>query len=127
MSKVEQGLKYTDTHEWVAVDGDTARVGISDHAQELLGELVYVELPEVGAEIAAGDEVCVVESVKAASDVYTPISGTVLEVNEALEGSPDLVNSDPYAKGWLFKIKLSKPSEAEAMMDTAAYQECLGE
>jgi glycine cleavage system H protein len=125
MSNVAQDLRYADTHEWVRVNGKTAVVGISDHAQELLGELVYVELPEVGADIAAGDEVCVVESVKAASDVYSPVSGTIVEVNEALEGAPNLVNDAPYSGGWLFKVELSNVSEAEAMMDAAAYEECL--
>lgn len=125
MSNVAQDLRYADTHEWVRVNGKTAVVGISDYAQGLLGELVYVELPEVGAEIAIGDEVCVVESVKAASDVYSPISGTVVDVNEALEGAPNLINDAPYSGGWLFKVELSDVSEAEAMMDATAYEECL--
>ncbi len=125
MSNVAQDLRYADTHEWVRVNGKTAVVGISDYAQGLLGELVYVELPEVGAEIAAGDEVCVVESVKAASDVYSPVSGTVVDVNEALEGAPNLINDAPYSGGWLFKVELSDVSEAEAMMDATAYEECL--
>jgi glycine cleavage system H protein len=125
MSNVAQDLRYTDTHEWVRVNDKTAVVGISDYAQGLLGELVYVELPEVGAEIAAGDEVCVVESVKAASDVYSPVSGTIVDVNEALEGAPNLINDAPYSGGWLFKVELSDVSEAEAMMDATAYEECL--
>ena len=125
MSNVAQDLRYADTHEWVRVNGKTAVVGISDHAQGLLGELVYVELPEVDAEISAGDEVCVVESVKAASDVYSPVSGTIVEVNEALEGAPNLINDAPYSGGWLFKVELSNVSETEAMMDATAYETCL--
>ena len=125
MSHVEDDLNYAETHEWVRVEGEAAGGGISDHAQQLLGELVYVELPEVGTEVEAGDEVCVVESVKAASDVYTPVSGTIVEVNEALEGAPNLVNDAPYSKGWLFKIELSNAGEVEKLMDASAYEACL--
>ena len=123
MSIVENGLHYADTHEWVRVDGDTATVGISDHAQALLGDLVYVELPEVGSEVSAKDEVAVVESVKAASDVYAPVSGKILEVNEALEEEPGLVNSVPYDGGWLYKVALQDSSEVSHLMSAGDYEE----
>ena len=127
MSEVKENLKYNDSHEWVALEGDIATIGVSDHAQSLLGELVYVELPEVGTEYAKGDEVAVVESVKAASDVYSPVSGEVVEVNESLEDSPNLVNDDPYEEGWLYKIKLSNSAEMDELMDAATYEETLDE
>jgi glycine cleavage system H protein len=122
MSEVKKGLKYNDSHEWVAVDGEIATVGISDQAQELLGELVFVELPEVGAEIAKGDEIAVVESVKAASDIYSPVSGEVVEVNEDLETSPSFVNDEPYGTGWIFKIRLSNMAEVDDLMDADKYE-----
>jgi len=99
-------LKYTKEHEWVRIDGDTATLGISDHAQEALGDIVFVELPEIGRTIDAGEAYAVVESVKAVSDVYAPVSGEVIEVNEALEGEPEKVNTDPYGAGWIAKIKI---------------------
>jgi len=99
-------LKYTKEHEWVRIDGDTATFGISDHAQEALGDIVFVELPEIGRTIDAGEAYAVVESVKAVSDVYAPVSGEVIEVNEALEGEPEKVNTDPYGTGWIAKIKI---------------------
>lgn len=125
MSHVEPGLHYTDSHEWVSVEGDIATIGITDHAQELLGDLVYVELPEVGSELSSGDEAGVVESVKAASDVYTPVSGTITAINDALEASPDLVNSEPYSEGWLYRIQLSQPNEIDTMLTAEAYQDCI--
>ena len=103
MSNIPNELKYTKSHEWVKVDGDVATVGITEHAQSLLGDLVFVELPEVGDELSAGDDACVVESVKAASDVYTPINGEVLEVNNGVVEDPAQVNNEPYQGGWLFK------------------------
>jgi glycine cleavage system H protein len=122
MSHVPNELKYADSHEWVRVDDDgTATVGITDHAQELLGDLVFVELPEVGATLSAGSECAVVESVKAASDVYSPVSGEVLEANETLADAPETINSDPYEAGWIFKLRLSDPSELEALKDADAY------
>lgn len=122
MSHVPNQLKYADSHEWVRVEDDgTATVGITDHAQELLGDLVFVELPEVGATLSAGGECAVVESVKAASDVYSPVSGEVLETNETLADAPETINSDPYEAGWIFKLKLSDPSELEALKDADAY------
>lgn len=119
--------KYTEEHEWVRVEDDGATIGISDYAQEQLGELVFVELPEVGAEFAKGDEVAVVESVKAATEVHAPASGVVTAVNEALEDQPDKVNQDPMGDGWFIKIKLSDPSELDALMDEAAYQTKIAE
>lgn len=121
MSNVPTELKYTKSHEWVAIDGDTATVGITDHAQDLLGDMVFIELPEVGDNVEAGNECAVVESVKAASDVYSPLSGEVVEVNEALADSPEMTNSDPYGAGWLFKVKMSNAAEVDGMLDAAAY------
>ncbi|MDF2939565.1 MAG: glycine cleavage system protein [Gammaproteobacteria bacterium] len=123
MSHVEEDLKYADTHEWVRMDDEaTATVGISDHAQHLLGELVFVELPEVGTEIEAGEEVGVVESVKAASDVYSPVSGTIIEINDVLERTPELVNTEPYGDGWLYRIKINDSTEVDSLMSADQYQ-----
>ena len=113
-------IKYTEDHEWVKVEGDTATVGITVHAQDALGDVVFVELPEVGATLAQKDTAGVVESVKAAADVYMPISGEVTEVNEALRDDPSLANSDPLGAGWFFKVKLSDPSQLDALMDETA-------
>lgn len=122
MSEVPSELKYTKSHEWLRVEDDgLITVGISDHAQELLGDLVFVELPESGAEFNAGDECCVVESVKAASDVYMPVSGEIVEVNETLTDEPEIINNSPYDNGWLFKVKPSG-DEMDDMMDADAYQ-----
>ncbi|MBT8120449.1 MAG: glycine cleavage system protein GcvH [Gammaproteobacteria bacterium] len=122
MSEVPLELKYTKSHEWLRVEDDgLVTVGISDHAQELLGDLVFVELPETGTEFVAGDECCVVESVKAASDVYMPISGEIVEINEALVDEPEIINSSPYDSGWLFKVQPSA-EEIEDLMDADAYQ-----
>ena len=121
MSDVPSELKYTKSHEWLRVEEDgLITVGISDHAQELLGDLVFVELPETGTEFVAGDECCVVESVKAASDVYMPISGEIVEVNEALVDEPEIINSSPYDSGWLFKVQPSA-EEIKELMDADAY------
>ena len=123
MSNIPSELKYLSSHEWVRVeaDGETAVIGITDHAQELLGDVVFVEVPELGAEIAAGDEAGVVESVKAASDIFSPVSGEVIDINEALEESPETVNSEPYDEGWFFKVKLSDTSELDVLLDAEAY------
>ncbi len=122
MSEVPSELKYTASHEWLRVEDDgLITVGISDHAQALLGDLVFVELPEAGTEFVAGDECCVVESVKAASDVYMPISGEIIEINEALADEPEIINTSPYDNGWLFKMKASA-EELEDLMDAEAYQ-----
>lgn len=123
MSEIPSELRYTKSHEWVRDENDgTVFIGITDHAQELLGDLVFVELPEVGSELAAEDAVCVVESVKAASDVYMPVSGEVLEVNDALADSPETINDSPYDDGWLIKVKLSNPDEMDDLMDADAYE-----
>jgi len=119
--------KYTKDHEWIDVDGDIGTVGITDHAQEQLGELVYVEVPEVGATLDQGDEACVVESVKAASEVYSPCSGEIVEVNEDLADAPTTVNDHAEGDGWLFKIKLSDMTELDEFMDEAEYKEFLKE
>ncbi|RUO36107.1 glycine cleavage system protein H [Aliidiomarina shirensis] len=122
MSNVPNELKYASSHEWIRSEGDGVyTVGISEHAQELLGDMVFVELPEVGDNVAAGDDVAVAESVKAASDIYAPIAGEILSVNEELEDSPELVNSDPYGDGWLFKIKADDESELESLLDAESY------
>ncbi len=118
---------FTEDHEWIAVDGDTATVGITDHAQDQLGDIVFVELPEVDEEYGKGDDTAVVESVKAAGDVHNPVSGTVTEVNETLEDEPALVNTSPEGDGWIYKIKLSDPAELEDLMDEAAYQAFISE
>ncbi len=115
-------IKYTEDHEWVKVDGDIAIVGITEHAQDALGDVVFVELPEVGKTLAQKDVAGVVESVKAAADVYMPVSGEVVEVNQALAEEPSLANSDPMGAGWFFKVKLAKPTEIAALMDEAAYK-----
>ncbi len=113
--------KFTQDHEWIRIEGDTAVVGITQHAQDALGDVVFVDLPEVGKTMAQKDTAGVVESVKAAADVYMPISGTVLEVNEALRADPSLANTDPLGAGWFFKVKLSQPSEVDALLDETAY------
>lgn len=120
MSNVPAEFKYTKSHEWIAVDGDTATVGITDHAQDLLGDMVFIELPDVGTSFEKGDDCAVVESVKAASDVYSPLSGDVIEVNEALADNPEAVNNEPYAS-WLFKIKMSDVSQLDDMLDADTY------
>ena len=117
------GTKYTDDHEWITVAGDVVTIGITNYAQEQLGDVVFVDLPEVGAELSKGDEAGVIESVKAASELYAPVSGTVAEVNEALNDEPALLNSDPEAGGWIVKITLSNAGELDGLMDEAAYKE----
>ncbi|MGQ9725146.1 MAG: glycine cleavage system protein GcvH [Tepidimonas sp.] len=114
-------LKYTPDHEWIRVEGDVATVGITHHAQDALGDVVFVELPEVGKTLAQKDVAGVVESVKAAADVYMPVSGEVVEVNEALRADPSLANRDPLGAGWFFKVRLSAPAEVEALLDETAY------
>lgn len=122
MSELPVELKYAPSHEWARLDSDgTVVIGITDHAQEALGDVVYVELPEIGAEVDAGAEIAVIESVKAASDIYSPVTGEVIEVNPALEDEPETVNHSPYADGWFFRIKVSNPSELDDMMDAERY------
>jgi glycine cleavage system H protein len=116
-------LYFTREHEWIRVEGDTATVGISDHAQEALGDIVFAEVPEVGKQLNKGQEAAVVESVKAASDVYAPVSGEVIEGNPAVADDPSVINSDPEGEGWFFRLKLSDPSELDGLMDEAAYRE----
>jgi glycine cleavage system H protein len=124
MSNVPAELKYTKSHEWVKDNGDgTVTVGITDHAQELLGDMVFVEVPEVGRAVSAGEDCAVVESVKAASDVYSPVSGEVVEGNEGLADAPETVNSDAFGEGWMFKVKLSDAGELGGLMDASAYEE----
>jgi glycine cleavage system H protein len=125
MSEVPAELKFLSTHEWVLVEDGVATVGVSDHAQELLGDLVYVELPEVGSTVAAGDSVGVIESVKAASDTYAPIAGEIIEVNEDLEDAPERINVDPYGDGWMYKMSIEDEEELENLLDAEAYSESI--
>ena len=128
MSDIPSDLLYTESHEWVSVEDDgTARIGITDHAQAALGDLVFVELPEVGSSFGRGDACAVVESVKAASDIYAPVSGEVTAINEDLEDDPGMINNDPYGDGWLFTVSLDDPSEADGLLDAEAYGESLEE
>ena len=115
-------MYFTQDHEWISVEGDSATVGITDYAQAQLGDVVFVEVPPAGTEVAKGKEAAVVESVKAASDVYAPVSGTVTEANAELEGDPSLVNTAPEGNGWFFRLKLSNPAELEGLMDDTAYK-----
>ena len=124
MSEIPSELRYTKSHEWVrSMDDGHLEVGISDHAQEMLGDMVYVELPEVGATVTAGDDCAVVESVKAASDVYAPISGEIVEVNSLLNDAPETVNSDPYGAGWLFRLQPVDDNEVNELLDAEGYSE----
>ena len=120
MSKILDDLRYADSHEWVKLEGDIATVGITDYAQHALGNIVYVDMPEVGDEVTQGEDFGAVESVKAASDLLSPVSGEVVEINEALEDEPELVNQDAFAN-WIMKVKVSDPSEIEKLLDAAAY------
>ena len=120
-------MRYTEDHEWLRVDNGIATVGITDHAQSQLGDLVMVELPAVGKEVEKGAEVVVVESVKAASEVKAPVSGRIVEVNEALASEPSKANEDPTGEGWFFKIKMSDPSELDTLMDESTYNSLIGE
>jgi glycine cleavage system H protein len=120
--KLEQGLKYSEEHEWVRVEGEEAVIGISDYAQDQLSDVVYVELPEVGDTFARGEIFAVVESVKAASDVYMPLSGEILDINDILEDSPEIVNEDPYGEAWFVRIAISDLSEVEDLLDAESYR-----
>lgn len=115
-------LRYTKDHEWISLDGDTATVGITDFAQKELGDIVYVEVETIGKTMQAGEVFGTVEAVKTVSDLFLPVSGTILELNKALGGAPELVNNDPYGKGWMIKMKLSNPSDYDSLMDAAAYE-----
>lgn len=121
MSNTPSELKYASSHEWARLDGDVVTVGITDHAQEALGDLVYVEMPDVGDSVSAGDEAGVVESVKAASDIYAPVSGEVIAVNDALGDTPEIINTDPYNEGWIYKIRISDVSELDNLMSGDEY------
>ena len=124
MNKIPELLKYTSTHEWIRVEeNNIACVGITSHAQALLGDIVYVELPAVQKILQRNEEVCVLESVKAAADVYAPLSGVVTEINRSLSDKPELINSDPYGKGWLFRLQFSEASELEKLLNLAAYEQ----
>jgi len=125
MSEVPSELKFLSTHEWVLVEGKVATIGVSDHAQELLGDLVYVELPEQGSTVSAGDSVGVIESVKAASDTYAPVSGEVIEINDELEDAPERINNDAYGDGWMYKISMEDPEEVGDLLDADAYSEAI--
>jgi len=120
-------LKFTTDHEWIRVEGDTAVIGVTDYAQQQLGDVVFVELPEVGKVLERGKEAAVVESVKAASEVYAPIDGEVTEINPLLQDQPDTVNSDPHGAGWLFKIKLSDTAQLDALLDETQYKNMIAE
>jgi glycine cleavage system H protein len=120
-------LRYTQEHEWVRVDGTTARVGITDYAQDALGDVVYVDLPEVGATVAAMASCCEVESTKSVSEIFSPLSGTVSEVNSDLTDTPQMINEDPYGKGWIFAVELADAGEVDGLMDAAAYRAFLDE
>ena len=126
MSTILEGLRYAESHEYVKVEGEYGYVGITDYAQHELGNVVYVDMPDVDDEVTAGEDFGAVESVKAASDLISPVSGVVVEINEALNDSPELVNSDPYAN-WIIKVKLSDPTEADALMDAEAYKAFINE
>ena len=121
MSKILEGLKYSESHEWVSVDGNVATIGVTDFSQSEMGDITYVDMPDVDDEVTAGEEFGALESVKASSDLYSPVSGTVIATNEALEDSPETVNEDAYA-AWIIKVEMSDPSELDALMDAAAYE-----
>jgi glycine cleavage system H protein len=123
---VPDDLYYTESHEWVRQEGENARVGITDHAQAELTDVVFVELPKIGGKAEARGQIAVVESVKAASDIYAPVKGTVVEVNKALEGNPALVNTDPFGEGWIFVLKMDAPDDVKQLKDAAAYRKQIG-
>lgn len=125
-SEIPADLLFQTSHEWARIDGDIATVGISDHAQAELTDVVFVELPPIGKKVDAGDPTAVVESVKAASDIYSPLSGEVVEVNPAVEADPSLVNTAPYGEGWIFKVKLSKPDQIASLLSPSAYGGLIG-
>lgn len=126
MSKILEGLKYSESHEWVKVDGNAAYIGVSDFAQKEMGDITYVDMPEEGDDVIAGEEFGALESVKASSDLISPVSGTVVEVNADLEDAPEKVNEDAYGS-WIIKVKMSDPSELDALLDAAGYKALIGE
>jgi glycine cleavage system H protein len=121
----KEELKYTQTHEWIKIEGDTGIVGVTDYAQQQMGDIVFVDLPKVGLKLEKGKQACVVESVKSAFDIYSPVSGEVIEVNNSLSNDPAKINQDAYGEGWIFKIKISNPSEADSLMSYSQYEEFL--
>jgi glycine cleavage system H protein len=124
---IPEDLKYTSEHEWIRVAGDTAEVGITDYAQDQLGDIVYVSLPEAGAEVAAGDSIGELESTKSVSDIFAPVSGTVTEANTGLDDAPEKVNSDPYGAGWLIRIRLTEAGAVDGLLDAEGYRAQIGE
>ena len=127
MSNIPAELRFAESHEWARLEADgTVTVGISDHAQEALGDVVFVELPTVGSELSTGASAGVVESVKAASDIYSPLDGVVTQINESLSLNPELVNSDTYGEGWMFRLQLSNPAQLDSLLDAAGYAEAIG-
>ncbi|MGI8819976.1 MAG: glycine cleavage system protein GcvH [Chthoniobacterales bacterium] len=126
MSNVPDDLYYTESHEWVRVEGENARVGITDHAQAELTDVVFVEPPKIGTQLDARANAAVVESVKAASDIYAPVKGEVIEINEALSSNPALVNTDPFGEGWIFVLKMASPDDVKQLKDAAAYRQAVG-
>jgi glycine cleavage system H protein len=122
---VPKNLRYTSDHEWVKIEGTIATVGITDHAQEELGDVVFVELPSVGLAVGLGDSIAVVESVKAASDIYAPINGEVVEINTEVEGDPSIINSSPYEDGWIFKVRFEEKSDLEDLLDAGGYEDLI--
>ena len=123
--EVRKDLKYTDTHEWLQLQGETAKVGITDHAQSQLTDIVFVELPQVGKEIEKGDELCVVESVKSVSEIYAPVSGKIANVNQHLEDAPETINESPYDEGWLVEIEVKNKSEIDKLLDADSYKKII--
>lgn len=123
MNKSE--LKFTETHEWIHVENNIARVGITEHAQQLLGDIVFIEQPQPGQTVKQREEICTLESVKAAADVYSPLSGTIIEINPALQDSPEFINTDPYGKGWLFAIQFSDATELETLLNFSQYEKLI--
>ena len=123
--EVRDDLKYTGTHEWLKVKGDTAVVGITDHAQAELTDIVFVELPEIGKEIKKGEDLCIVESVKSVSEIYSPISGKIVDVNKKLDDSPEIINENPYDDGWLVELEIKDKSEIDSLLDTKLYKQIL--
>jgi glycine cleavage system H protein len=123
--EVRNNLKYTDTHEWVKLSGNTAHVGITDHAQSELTDIVFVEFPDVGKEVKKGDELCIVESVKSVSEIYAPVSGKIASVNKKLEETPETINESPYDEGWLVEIELANKSEIDTLLDADSYKKLI--
>ena len=122
---VPEELRYSADHEWIRLEGDTIRIGITDYAQDALGDVVFVQVPEVGAEVAAGASISEVESTKSVSDIYAPVAGTIAEVNADLEASPERLNADPYGEGWIFTIQIADPSALDALLDAEAYRKLI--